>query len=1196
VHTDITRETFRPDRHYWGVLRQQGRVDLDADWNEQLRLARHQVLTRTADLVGPDGGPVEENGFELTVAADGKVTIRDGRYYVGGVLCENDLPDVLLTDQPDPPGEVLPGEAGIHLAYLDVWDRQMTALEDPYLRETALGGPDTATRARTVWQVRTRLLAAPTPELTAALSDLAAARAAEDRPAVEAAVAAIDALVDPVLCDNRLDHWGGALAPGTGTMAARTREAAEEAVDPCRFQPGGGFRLQENRLYRVEIHDPGVLPDAPRTSATYKWSRDNGSVIVGIEEYLLQPGDTTTDRLRVLRLGFDDITSLHQNDWVEVIGDDDELAGRPGVLAQITNQPDPADRVVELSQHVTAKALGLHPKLRRWDMPPIESAERVRQTWTDLEAGIQVRFSPGTYHTGDHWLIPARANTGDIEWPPYPAFPGHVPAGPPHSVPPAGIEHRRAPLAALVHDGTRIVLSLDQRRLFPAATGHTTLAHAGGDGQEPESPEGELPQPLQVSVSAARRPVAGARVEFAVEQRSGTLSADGSTFTGGPVIVPTGPDGLATVRWRVDRTRPNHRVRARLLDQCDDPAHVPVFFNARVNHQLHYLGGDGQEGMPGETVEPLRAWVSDGRWPLPGATVAFTVVAGSGALGPVTPSDADGVVTCPWTLDPNTPRQQVQAQLLDSDGQPVHNARLFFTATLSLADRVAYRPADDCLPLSSAETVAEALDLLCAGQTGTCSFEVTEGVNVADVFARIQSSGFRDGAICFGPGTFISDRTLELRDKGHVRVSGVGPGTRIVVNGQEVALRFVRCASVVVRDLAAEGRFRGRTAPGMGGVVTLTGCGSVSVEQVTVVTSPAPELEQCGILTDRDPAADAPTGPVTIRDCDVAVAERQAGIVVIDAVRSHIEGNRVHPAATERELVSDFVGNRRYRADVRRRLVSFEQPRRFRAPPPRDPSALISVGVADAQLTFRSEVDTPQVWREEILAREPRTVGQAKRAAIEIADTILRNRGELGRRRIFRSWFQDVVIARFSPAGERGILVTGTVAEEVRLLHNTVSGMLYGLAVALSAGDRRRYQAGTVLVSGNSVSAPHESTTARYADGIFIGNCSSLVVDDNVVLVPSSADGEPPRLSVDGVRIEGELGARVVVRSNHFGGTTVGTRIRPLEDVTRDRPPRRWVAADNVATTGLMLLAPCAVMEDANVPARREPCPGDRSI
>ena len=31
---DYSRRTFHPNKHYTGVLQQQGRVQLDGDWNE----------------------------------------------------------------------------------------------------------------------------------------------------------------------------------------------------------------------------------------------------------------------------------------------------------------------------------------------------------------------------------------------------------------------------------------------------------------------------------------------------------------------------------------------------------------------------------------------------------------------------------------------------------------------------------------------------------------------------------------------------------------------------------------------------------------------------------------------------------------------------------------------------------------------------------------------------------------------------------------------------------------------------------------------------------------------------------------------------------------------------------------------------------------------------------------------------------
>ncbi|MET8336010.1 DUF6519 domain-containing protein [Streptosporangium canum] len=66
------------------------------------------------------------------------------------------------------------------------------------------------------------------------------------------------------------------------------------------------------------------------------------------------------------------------------------------------------------------------PVLRRWDHAQTEATGPleegaipiVEETWLDLESGVQVYFERGAdYRAGDYWLIPARVETGDVEWP-----------------------------------------------------------------------------------------------------------------------------------------------------------------------------------------------------------------------------------------------------------------------------------------------------------------------------------------------------------------------------------------------------------------------------------------------------------------------------------------------------------------------------------------------------------------------------------------------------------------------------------------------------------------------------------------------------------------------------------------------------------------------------------------------------------
>src|SRR5262249_24945392 len=90
VKADFSRDTFRPLKHYSRVLQQQGRVQVDADFNEQVSILLHHMRTTAADIIGPYGGPVSDYGFQISPAKAGTFIIGAGRYYVGGILCEND--------------------------------------------------------------------------------------------------------------------------------------------------------------------------------------------------------------------------------------------------------------------------------------------------------------------------------------------------------------------------------------------------------------------------------------------------------------------------------------------------------------------------------------------------------------------------------------------------------------------------------------------------------------------------------------------------------------------------------------------------------------------------------------------------------------------------------------------------------------------------------------------------------------------------------------------------------------------------------------------------------------------------------------------------------------------------------------------------------------------------------------------------
>lgn len=392
---DHTRFTFDPLKRYSGVLMQQGRVQLDADWNEEIDILKRRVRTTTLDVLGPLGVPymVSPNAFSIgwIPGPPTDLSIGPGRLYVDGIQIEAFAEDgATYNHQPFFPPQ-LPGfppialpAAGDAVVYLDVWDREVTYIEDPELLDVALGGADTTTRQQTVWQVR----------------------------------------IDPMpgaACGVPVGE-----PPSAGRLTSRAI-APPAPDDPCILPPASGYRGLENRLYRIEIHNGGALG-----TARFKWSRDNGSIVSLVRDIAVSGTQTT---LTVNRIGRDQFLRFRVGDWVTVTDDHRELMGEPGEMALILNI-DETNRQIVLDGPLptpgqrpfganAAQVAERHTRVQRWDQTGATNtvdSDGLILTGAGpipIEDGIEIQFSTdpagGLFRVGDYWVFWARTATAQIE-------------------------------------------------------------------------------------------------------------------------------------------------------------------------------------------------------------------------------------------------------------------------------------------------------------------------------------------------------------------------------------------------------------------------------------------------------------------------------------------------------------------------------------------------------------------------------------------------------------------------------------------------------------------------------------------------------------------------------------------------------------------------------------------------------------
>ncbi|HEY9130841.1 MAG TPA: DUF6519 domain-containing protein [Dyella sp.] len=446
---DFARVTFDPARHYSQVMQQQGRVLLEADWNEQANIQLFLLRTMIADLVGSCWAA----GTGFAIATQARLAdwqLSPGHFYVDGILCQNETVCTLST-QPYAPA---PADDGGNWAnppdtfalWLDVWERHLSAFEAPGIADTALDGVDTATRAQTIWQVR--LLDRDSKQLTGILDAitavlkvrLQAALSDADKKVINQQLADIDQLRRHLVAgtapaDNEPCTVLGQILGARATYAwprlrAQLGPTASDN-DPCVIAADARYRGCENQLYRVEVHQGGAAgTDGSPSGTNFKWSRENGSVIFPVlrADSTAQSDGSAQLAVSLASLGRDQRLGLAVNDWVELIDDDYTLAQRASPLLQVM-AIDAAQRIVTLTvpKNVTAYTVSgnpaKHPLLRRWDQSqdndvqgcvPLIEGEAIA-----LEDGVQIVFQPGgLYATGDYWLIPARvAGNGSLDWP-----------------------------------------------------------------------------------------------------------------------------------------------------------------------------------------------------------------------------------------------------------------------------------------------------------------------------------------------------------------------------------------------------------------------------------------------------------------------------------------------------------------------------------------------------------------------------------------------------------------------------------------------------------------------------------------------------------------------------------------------------------------------------------------------------------
>jgi hypothetical protein len=439
---DFSRLPDERNENFAGVLHQQGRVLLDADWNAQTAITTGWQDDAGHDIIGAGVAAVpadQPNGFKIDSAtqvagnANVKLTVRPGRVWADGLLTR-------LYGEPDPLSTAAVTRDATYLTppiqdpsfdtatiatdvrdavVLEVWREELNAFQEPdLLIEPALGGPDTTERVNTAFAFRLMRLG------------------------------------DGDTCETISDRLKDDFSK-KGKLKVSLRPTVTGGTLECPTPAGGGYTGFEHSFYRIEIAAVDAGPPQ------FKWSQYGGG-LVGRGHFDAPNKVTIKANLQAITNSGLSSFYLEALERESALGHWHVTYGAPATLS---------GDVLTLG----TKVLGTIPGnptstdttfFRLWN--GIEQVQDFANSELPDKLGIMLAFdapAASNYVPGDYWTFPVR--TGEVVNPEVLI----------DTEPPKGIHYHRVPLAVLSWTATppiTITAAADQiedcRRVFDPLT------------------------------------------------------------------------------------------------------------------------------------------------------------------------------------------------------------------------------------------------------------------------------------------------------------------------------------------------------------------------------------------------------------------------------------------------------------------------------------------------------------------------------------------------------------------------------------------------------------------------------------------------------------------------------------------------------------------------------------------------------
>jgi hypothetical protein len=264
-----------------------------------------------------------------------------------------------------------------------------------------------------------------------------------------------------------------------------------------------------------------------------------------------------------------------------------------------------------------------------------------------------------------------------------------------------------------------------------------------------------------------------------------------------------------------------------------------------------------------------------------------------------------------------------------------------------------------------AKNVQEALDNLCRrDESGQCTFVVHPGDDVQAIFDSIPPGG--DAEICFQAGRYPLKNGVEVKNKGSLKISGVGFGSRFKVDKGEYVFNFSKCTSVIVRDISAQADAAGAGVnKDLNGTLTFLDCISVNVDSVWLKCGSAPS-PAATCITVRNQAS---SNSARVERCFMQPGHQQSGVLFVNVARAHVEDNVIATKKNVRLNARRGFEDRKHFGNIRSLLI---REARFGPTPGKKDNRNVTLTSGNFSIGFVTHSTLKQTWKN-VLAANPGT-------------------------------------------------------------------------------------------------------------------------------------------------------------------------------------------------------------------------------